>query len=333
MPPRQPVHVLYGGAHLFRGEMAAKLSRLALCAVDEGGLEELAGEEIAARVRARLAREPVEDYRIDFEDGFGVRSDQEEDAAALSSARAVAASGLPRVGIRIKSGWRRGERTLKLFLDAAGSLDVLTLPKVTSPAEVERAARAAPGVPLEVMIETPEALRNARAIVSAGPVAAAHFGPYDFTSSLGVPAAAQSLTHPLCDHARHRLLVELAGTGVRISDGPTATLPLGARAEIRFGWQLHMVNVRHALASGIYQGWDLHPAQIPARLAALYAFYRENLPASRERWANYREKAAQATRVGQTFDDAATVRGLEILFRQGLSCGALDESEIPDGLL
>jgi len=332
MPRRQPVHVLYGGAHLFRGNVAEKMSRLALQAMDEGRLAELVGDEITGRVRAKLQRQAIEDYRIDFEDGYGTRDDSEEDQHARTAAQALAQCGLPQTGIRIKSDWRRGERTLKIFLDAANPLPggfVLTLPKVFSPREVQRAAAAAPGIALEVMIETPEALRDARAIVSAGPVVAAHFGPYDFTASLGVPAAAQHLRHPLCDYARHRLSVELAGTGVTISDGPTAILPFGTSEEIRNAWRTHIGNIRHALECGIYQGWDLHPAQLPARYAALFSFYRENLAASQDRWQRYRQASAQATRTGQVFDDAATVRGLETFFVRGLSCGAFDENEVP----
>lgn len=337
MAARQPVHVLYGGAHLFRADVVAKMGRLALRSLEEGGLAELVAPGVLERVRAKLAREPVEDLRIDFEDGYGIRPDDEEDAHARAAAAAFAeargAGALPPlVGIRLRSDWRRAERTLKIFLDGAGVLPegfMITLAKVTAPQEVARAAAAAPGVALEVMMETPEALREARAIVEAGPVVAAHFGPYDFTASLGVPASAQSLTHPLCDYARHTLLVALAGSGVRISDGPTARLPIGAKDEVQAAWRLHMSNVAHALQCGIGQGWDLHPAHLPARYAAVYRFYRENLAASHERLRNYRAQAEQATRVGQAFDDAATVRGLESFFQRGVECGALDADEVP----
>jgi len=337
MVTRQPVHVLYGGAHLFRADVVAKMGRLALRSLEEGGLAEIAGEEITRRVRAKLEREPLEDLRIDFEDGYGIRTHEEEDrdaaAAGVRFAEAYGAGALPPlIGIRLRNDFERSERTLKIFLDAAGALPkdfVITIPKVTAPREVERMARAAPGISLEVMIETPEALRDALAIVRAGPVVAAHFGPYDFTASLGVPATAQSLTHPLCDHARHALQVALAGTGVRIADGPTARLPIGSKSEVQEAWKLHMANIAHALASGINQGWDLHPAHLPARYAAVYRFYRDNLQASADRLRNYRERAEQATRFGQAFDDAATVRGLESFLARGVACGAIDPSEVP----
>ena len=337
MAARQPVHVLYGGAHLFRPDTAAKMGRLALRSIEESGLDELVNADVLARVRAKLGREPVEDLRIDFEDGYGIRPDDEEDGHARSAGGNLAkahrdGSLPPLIGIRLRSDWRRAERTLRIFLDAAGVLPdgfVVTLAKVKSPNEVTRLADAAPGLAIEVMIETPEALRNAREIVEAGPVVAAHFGPYDFTAALGVPASAQSLAHPLCDFARHSLLVALAGTGVRLSDGPTARLPIGTKAEVQAAWRVHMNDVTHALASGINQGWDLHPAHLPARYAAVYEFYRENLQASRERLRNFRDQSEQATRVGQAFDDAATVRGLESFFERGAACGALDPEEVP----
>lgn len=337
MNTRQPVHVLYGGAHLFRPDTVEKMGRLALRSLEDGALDELVDAEVASRVRAKLKAEPLEDLRIDFEDGYGIRPDGEEDRDAAEAGRrfreAYDAHDLPSLsGIRLRRDWRRAERTLKLFLDAAGVTPegfVITLAKVSSAHEVERAARAAPGIALEVMIETPEALRDAAAIVKAGPVVAAHFGPYDFTASLGVPAPAQSLAHPLCDFARHTLLVALAGTDVRISDGPTAQLPLGTKVEVRDAWRLHMTNIARALSCGIHQGWDLHPAQLPARYAAVYRFYRENLQASAERLRNYREQSERAARVGQAFDDAATVRGLESFFARGVACGALDAEEAP----
>ena len=337
MAARQPVHVLYGGAHLFRSDTAAKMGRLALRVLEEGGMGEIVSADIVSRVRRKLEREPVEDLRIDFEDGYGIRSDEEEDGHAAGAARQLADGHTggtlpPGIGIRLRNDWRRAERTLNIFLDNAGALPegfVVTLAKVTKPGDVERAAAAAPGIALEVMIETAEALRDARAIVEAGPVVAAHFGPYDFTAALGVPGSVQSLMHPLCDYARHALLVALTGTGVRISDGPTARLPIGTKADVQSAWREQMGNIAHALASGIQQGWDLHPAHLPARYAAVYQFYRENLRPSRERLRNYRERFEQATRVGQVFDDAATVRGLESFFERGLACGALDPDEVP----
>ena len=60
------------------------------------------------------------------------------------------------------------------------------------------------------------------------------------------------------------------------------------RAAVHRGWKLHYENVRRSMANGFYQGWDLHPAQLPARYAAVYSFFLENLELSAERHAQFR---------------------------------------------
>src|SRR5690606_31923183 len=96
----------------------------------------------------KLQTEPVEDFRIDFEDGYGFRSAEEEDRHAVSAARNVAKVFNDRrltifSGFRIKSfapeTYSRATRTLDLFLTTlldgtGGKLPenfVVTLPKVT----------------------------------------------------------------------------------------------------------------------------------------------------------------------------------------------------------
>ena len=334
---RQPVHVLYGGAHLFRAGVAQKIGRIALAALDAAPLE-LGDEKTVALVRAKLVREPVEDYRIDFEDGYGVRSDAEEDAAAGAAGRELAqGDNPPFIGIRVKRlqyDGDRAHRTLSLFLDAAGTLPkgfVVTLPKVERPGEIEFFRESFPELTMELMVETPQALSEIDAILDAaeGRLCAVHFGPYDFLSSCGVPGPAQRLGHPLCDHARLTLVPKLAARGIRLSDGPTSFLPIGTPADITGARRLHRANILHAVDCGIFQGWDLHPAQLPVRYGALYSFFREHAPAQRKRLGNYRENQAQATRVGASFDDAATVRGLELFFDRARDCGALSGDELP----
>jgi hypothetical protein len=174
---------------------------------------------------------------------------------------------------------------------------------------------------------------------------AAHFGPYDYTAALGITALHQRLAHPSCDLARGLLVIALAGTGVRVSDGPTNVLPvplrrapqggpaLGAaeveenRRAVHAAFRLHYDHVRRALEHGIYQGWDLHPAQLLVRYAAVYAFFLEGLDATAARLRNFIDQAAQATRVGTLFDDAATGQGLLGFFLRALHAGALPEEE------
>ena len=92
-------------------------------------------------------------------------------------------------------------------------------------------------------------------------------------------------------------------------------------------WKLHYDHVQHSLANAFYQGWDLHPAQLPTRYAAIYSFFLESLDAASERLQNFVAKAAQATLIGDVFDDAATGQGLLNYFLRAINCGALTESE------
>ena len=172
---------------------------------------------------------------------------------------------------------------------------------------------------------------------------AAHFGTYDYTASLNITAAHQHMLHPACDFARHVMQVALAGTGVWISDGATNVLPIAPhrkfkrsmtrrelaenRSAVHGAWKLHYEHVRHSLANGYYQGWDLHPAQLPTRYAALYAFFLEGLEAASVRLRAFVAKAGQATLVGDVFDDAATGQGLLNYFLRAWGCGAITERE------
>jgi len=391
---RQPVHTVYGGAQLFRADSATRLGELALRALDEHapGAEELAdaagiadrdlAARVHARVREKLRREPVEDLRIDFEDGYGQRPDVEEDGHAAAAARAVAAglaAGLlpPFLGIRVKpltaelAG--RALRTLERFLAelltaSGGALPenfVVTLPKITRPdqvaalaaalAEIEaRSGLAAGTLRLELMVETPRSIFDAEGRVALpelvaaadGRAVAAHFGTYDYTAALGITAAHQHMAHPACDFAKQVMQVALADGGLRLSDGATNVLPVAPhrarpdgppltdgereanRRTVHAAWRLHASHVRRSLEQGFYQGWDLHPAQLVTRYAALYAFFLEGLDAAAERLRNFVAQAAQATLVGEVFDDAATGQGLLNHFLRALNCGAVESGEV-----
>ena len=373
---RQPVHTFYGGAHLFTAGLAPKLGAIALRALDEYaptapaladalGLSAHGDLALAAtireRVAAKLRREPVEDFRIDFEDGYGNRPDTEEDghaeAAALEVARGLDAGTLPPfIGIRIKplsaELHTRSLRTLDLFLTtlvrASGTRlpanFVVTVPKLMTPAHVgavaaacrvlERRLRLGPGtLMLELMIETPQSIlapdgsSALRALVAAGEgrVRGVHFGTYDYTALCGITASWQHMRHQACDFARHMMQVSLAQSGLWLSDGATNVLPVPP--DVHRAWKLHFDDVQHSLVNGYYQGWDLHPAQLPTRYAAVYAFFLSALPAATARLRNFIEKAAQATLVGDVFDDAATGQGLLNFFVRGLNSGALTLQE------
>ena len=390
---RQAVHTVYGGAHIFKTDSAQKLGAVALRSLEEyapdpatlasaigmGGGEQFA-KDVYARIIGKLRREPVEDFRLDFEDGYGNRPDDEEDGHAASAARevakALAAKSLPPfVGIRIKPFNEdlraRSVRTLDIFVstllqETAGKLPdnfVITIPKVQLPAQVTAAVRlfeileCKSGLPsgslkIELMIETPQSIINERGEVALmglvdaaqGRCGSIHFGVYDYTASCGITAKYQAMAHPACDFARQMMLVSLAGTGIHLSDGATNILPVGPhratsdrpltksqldenREAVHQAWRLGFEDNLHSLRTGFYQGWDLHPAQLVTRYAAVYSFFLEGLDAASNRLKAFVEKAALASLFGDVFDDAATGQGLLNFFLRGIACGAITEDE------
>ncbi len=384
---RQPVHTVYGGAHLFKSDTAIRLGGLAVRSFETYApdantfaqvleLPSKLAETIYARVLEKIKREPVEDFRIDFEDGYGTRPDEEEDGHAISAAQEVA-KGLqngtlpPFIGIRIKTFSEelhaRSIRTLDIFLTTLveatnGRLPenfVVTLPKIVSPAQVSTLAdifdSLEPNLKLpenslkmEMMIETTQSIINERGEIglpklleaARGRCIAAHFGTYDYTASCSITAAYQDMLHPACDFARSMMQVSFGGTGIWLSDGATNIMPVAPhrgeltekqkaenQAVVHRAWKLHYEHIRHSLKNAFYQGWDLHPAQLPTRYAAVYTFFLEGLDAASERLSNFVAKAAQATLVGDVFDDAATGQGLLNYFLRAINCRALTEQE------
>jgi citrate lyase beta subunit len=379
---RQPIHVVYGGAQLFKAETPARLGAVALELIrnytpDASSFAECLGlpagalaNSVFERTVRKLEREPVEDFRIDFEDGYGYRSDAEEDGHAVSTAQLLARGGPPFVGIRIKpltdALRARSARTLDLFLNALfqqvsepPNNFVVTLPKITVPGQVAELvelldkAEARHGLKsgvlkIELMIETPQNIIDSTGScgipklleAAQGRCRGLHFGPYDYSASCNIAAAEQRLDHPSCDFARHVMQVCAANRGVFLSDGPSTILPIPRhrtpaneqqQAENRAGVQRamrhHFDLVQRSLAHGYYQGWDLHPGQHPTRYAAVYAFFLKSLDSAAARLRNFVDKAAQATLVGDVFDDAATGQGLLNFLLRGVNCGAFTEQE------
>ncbi|MBV9209632.1 MAG: phosphoenolpyruvate kinase, partial [Acidobacteria bacterium] len=421
---RQPVHTVYGGAHLYKSDSAQRLGTLARRALEQYApdfitfaraidlpgagvlpktretIDELSARldiapdairhenksawlahTIYRRVLEKLTREPVEDFRLDFEDGYGNRPDAEEDghasAAAMEVAGGMAAGTVsPFIGIRIKPFTEelreRSIRTLDIFIstlleNSGGRLPenfVVTLPKVVMPEQVaaladlydimEQELKLETGaLKFEIMIETTQAIINHRGEsnlplmleAARGRCVAAHFGTYDYTASCNITAAHQHMMHPACDFARHMMQVAFGGTGVWLSDGATNIMPVAPhrattggealtdeqveenRQTVHRAWRLHYEHIQHSLENAYYQGWDLHPAQLPTRYAAVYSFFLQSLDAASERLRNFVEKAAKATLVGDVFDDAATGQGLLNYFLRAINCGAITEEE------
>jgi len=418
---RQPVHTVYGGAQLFRHDVAARLGVRALETLNRYGgdpvtfaravglsgasslpkrkkdaaklVELVRKDAVAARLERpeawlavsvfdrmveKLGTEPIEDYRIDFEDGFGPRSDDEEDDTAIAAAHAVC-RGLhedtlpPFLGIRIKPlddrHKHRAARTLEIFLETLAedprardlARFVVTLPKVHLPEEVSALGRMLThleerfGLPhgfarVEIMTEGASAFFGtdgrltlpALLDASDGRCIGVHFGTYDFSASLDVSAGAQAMGHPLCTLALGLMKLGYAGRGIFLSDGATNQLPVAVhrgeglskskerqnRDTVHQAWALSYANIRRSLSMGLYQGWDVHPAQLPVRYAATYAFFLEELPRATARLRHFVQAAARATVSGNTFDDAASALGLLSYFARGHHSGALTDAEI-----
>lgn len=364
---RQPVHTAYIPADTFKAGLPLQWGAAALAAADaQGGLETVAASlglanpaTLAGLVERKLGAEPIEDLRLDFEDGFGSRPDAEEDAHALAAGREISeavrsGSAPPFIGIRFKcfeeATRERGLRTLDLFISSLlehGELPdglVLTLPKVSTVAQVQAMDYAcgrleevhglAPGrLRFEVQMETPQLILAADGTVpvaqllhaASGRVSALHYGTYDYSASLEISAAHQSMEHPAADYAKQVMQVAVAGTGVRISDGSTNVLPIGAPENVAAAWALHSRLVARSLAAGYYQGWDLHPAQLVTRYLATYDFYRSGFSAAALRLKNYVHKIESTI-----LDEPATARALARFIHRGLACGALTSAEVSE---
>jgi citrate lyase beta subunit len=355
---RQPVHTVYLAADRFHAGVVAEWGTAALDALDEFG--PLVGyDRVEHLVHDKLGTEPIEDLRIDFEDGYGIRPDEVEDGDVRSAATALAAAHADRaapnfVGIRIKSlegpVRRRGLRTLELFLQTLLADCALpegfrvTLPKVTSVVQVSAMAavcgalEAEFGLPdgqlrFEIQVETPQAVLAGDGSsplppmidAAAGRCVGLHYGTYDYSASVGVAAALQSMEHPAADYAKAVMQVAAAGTGVPVSDGSTNVLPVGDAAAVRAAWGLHARLVLRSLERGFYQGWDLHPAQLPTRFAATFAFFADGLPAACLRLRNYLDRSASGV-----LDEPATAQALAAYLMRGIDCGAVTEADILD---
>ena len=343
---RQPVHTLSVPADLFGPGVLREYGRLVRRTVAEHG--PLPFEpEIIARVLDKLDREPVEDLRIDFADGYGVRDDAEEDAAARSTANALRSGDCPPFfGLRCKSleepTRRRAVRTVDLFLDALGPPPpgfVITLPKVSLVEQVEamvilcehlEKAHGLPEVSLrfEIQVETPLAILGVDGVATvalliraaAGRCVGLHCGTQEYSTGVGIAAEFAGLDHPASSHAKAVAQLAVAGAGIRLSEGSSQVLPVGDTAAVQSAWEVHAGLVRHSLERGFYQGWDMHPAQLPTRFGATFTFFQQAAPAAATRLSRHLSRPGTA--------EPATVRALARFLLRGVDCGALDESSL-----
>ena len=389
---RQPIHTVYGGANLFKSNTTDVLGNIALKSllhyapnfIEFGKAFKLKGSKklpSKTKKQLKLIKEleglSKEDFRIDFEDGFGNRSDKEEDDTAVFAAKQVAI-GIkdqtlsPFIGIRIKPFTEelkhRGQRTLDLFLttlltESNGKLPdnfIVMLPKVTIPEQIvalvsffevieEKFNLESGTLKMEMMVETTQSIMDHNGTnplfrfiaASKGRCIATHFGTYDYTASNNITASYQEMDHDVCDFAHYTTKVALAHTGIWLSDGATNTMPIGPhrgdltkaqekenKKVVHRAWLKGYEHIRHSLYKGLYQGWDLNPAQLPMRYTAVYAFFLESYDDAVLRLKTFVEKAAQATLIGDTFDDAATGQGLLNYFLKALNSGAITIDEV-----
>jgi len=364
-PGRQPVHTVYVPADRYRSTVCREWGDAALATLDEHNsifaalVDEQGADavDLESRVRSKLVSEPVEDLRVDFEDGYGARSDEVEDGHASSAARDLATSiregrAAPFFGIRMKCleapTRRRGLRTLAIVVGelvaAQAPLDgfVTTLPKATSVDQVtamvhiceqlEQTFNLGVGtLRFEIQVETPQAILGpdgtavvARMVHAAdGRCTALHYGTYDYSAFCGIAAEYQSMAHPVADYAKLVMQAAAAGTGVRLSDGSTNILPVGDDEAVRDAWRLHLGLVRRSLERGYYQGWDMHPAQLPTRYAATFGFYRNGLPRASGRLRNYLDHTGSGV-----LDEPATARALADYLLRAANCGATNAAEL-----
>ncbi len=219
--------------------------------------------QIYHKVLHKLQTEAVEDFRIDFEDGYGNRSNEEEDQtardAAIECVKGMQRGTLPPfIGIRIKpfseEMKERGLRTLDIFVStlvgaSEGRLPdnfIVMLPKVTIPEQVSTLVSffeiletelglESGALKMEMMVETTQSIMDDEGTnplmrfirAGKGRLIATHFGTYDYTASCGITAKYQEMNHPVCDFAHHVTKVALAHTGIWLSDGATNTMPIG----------------------------------------------------------------------------------------------------------
>lgn len=375
---RQPVQSYIEGAQHFRTDTIPVIQRRALDALAQfapdgeamarammfSGRERAFANDVHGRVRQKLETEPVEDYRIDFEDGFGSHPDAVEDAQVMRCADATVAAMRartlsPTFGIRVRPLTRelaaRSLQTTDLFVQSvlAGSGGALPAPFIVTLAKVSvmeqvayfashleamerRLGVDAGTLRMEIMVETPRAIMDwdghcplpGYVDAAGGRLVAASLGTYDYTAALGITAAHQRQRHPACEHARLVMQLALAGTGVRVSDGSTAVLPVEPAERVHEAWRLHHADVKHALKLGIYSGWDLHPAQLVSRYAAVYAFYLTGLEAASRRLATFLDGFTRGDAPRDIADDVATGQALLNFLLRAIACGAAERHEV-----
>ena len=357
---RQPVHTVYGGAHLFKATPRRSSARVALRALARvrarrarrsrarSASTPRVADGVYARVqrqarRASRSRTSASTSRTATATGptpkrTATRSPRRSEVARGPGRRARCRRSSASASSRSRGAARAQPAHARSLRDHAGRGDGRQAAaelrrhaaEVTAPEQVDALAARMRGAGARAAVcrrhaqaradgrdaavdpRRPTARRRCRAGRGrrAAASSAAHFGTYDYTAALQHHGGATSTCaiRPATSR-KHMMQVALAGTGVWLSDGATNVMPVAPHRARRLArrrsareprvvhraWQLHFDHMRHSLVNGFYQGWDLHPAQLPTRYAAVYAFFLEARPAATARLKNFVEKAAQAT--------------------------------------
>jgi citrate lyase beta subunit len=345
----QPVHTVYVSAADADGHTPRQWGEAALELLERHAdlLTELADDTALALTRKRLADAPIADLRLDFEDGYGRRPDEVEDADATRAGETLRALGLQSSGVRIKgltmAERTRALRTLELVLDG-GIPDgfVFTVPKLRAAEQVTAAVwlcealESAHGLPertlrFELQIESPQAVLGPDGTAT---VAAAihradqrctglHYGTYDYSAACGIAPQHQSLDHPIADHAKAVMQTAAAQTGVWVADGSTQVSPVGTDEQVAQAIRRHHRLVTRSLERGLYQGWDMHPGHLVTRWLVTFAFFRTAMAAAAPRLQNYLDR-----RGGAIVDEPATAEALATVVLRGLDCGAFEATDV-----
>jgi citrate lyase beta subunit len=349
--PGQPIHTAYVCAADATEDLPHEWGTAALDLTDRHTelLLELGGTEAVSRMRDTVLRRPIQDLRLDFEDGYGTRGDEVEDRDAARAGEVLAA--LPATvfsrGIRTKGlttgEYQRAIRTLERVLDGAGGVPrgfVFTVPKLRAVEQVDIAVQVCEALEyahglrsgalrFELQIESPQAViaadgtaTVARAIThAAGRCTGLHYGTYDYSAACGISPQFQSLEHPVADHAKAVMQAAAAQTGVWVCDGSTQVLPVGAEA--RAALIRHFRLVTRSLERGYYQGWDMHPGHLVTRWLATFTFFRGALTAAAPRIDRYLRRQG-----GAVVDEPATAQALATVVLRGLDCGAFGPEDV-----
>jgi hypothetical protein len=306
---------------------------------------------IYQRTIEKLNHEPVEELQIDL-------IDPENDAAAAADHLALTVldgSAPPFTGVRLPSMEPRNARLLDIFLTTlidgtGGRLPANFSVTLTKAAQDETAALDAflsefemshalepASVKITLAVHSPRAVvdDDGRIVLSklaeaaGGRCISAHLDGDSFLSELNVPAAHRHARHEACNFARQIMHLVLSPLGIGLSDSivPSTALSHGTDIQaVHRAWREHFNGVTHSLIGGFYQGWDAGPVLLPARYAAVYAFFIEALAPQKER---FREFTGQAAANGEIKDANSAQTTLNFFYR-ARDCGALTEHEISE---